>query len=46
MIDLEATYGDIYRITLDETATIPGQTRADRLWLQTITATSTSTGET
>ena len=34
MIDLKKTYGDTYRITFDEAA--PGETRADRLWLQQI----------
>src|SRR5512135_528800 len=36
MIDLRAAYGDTYRITPDEAAVIPGQTKADRLWLQQI----------
>jgi hypothetical protein len=36
MIDLKATFGDTYRITLDEAAAIPGQTRADRRWLPRI----------
>jgi hypothetical protein len=33
MIDLKAAYGGTYRIALDQSATIPGQSRADRLWL-------------
>lgn len=36
MIDLKAEYGKRYRITLDESAEIDGQTRADRLWLYQI----------
>ncbi len=36
MIDLRAAYGDTYRITRDEAAVVPGQTKADRLWLQQI----------
>ena len=36
MIDLKATYGDTYRITLDEAVALPGQTKAERLWLQQI----------
>jgi hypothetical protein len=34
MIDLKKTYGDVYKIVLDESAS--GQSRADRLWCQQI----------
>jgi hypothetical protein len=34
MIDLKATDADTYRITLDEAVALPGQTKAERLWLQ------------
>jgi hypothetical protein len=33
MIDLKQLFGSTYRITLDESAEIDGQTREDRLWL-------------
>jgi hypothetical protein len=36
MIDLKAAYGDRYRITLDQSAEIPGQSTADRRWLQRV----------
>lgn len=36
MIDLKARFGDRYRIALDESAEIPGQTREERLWLYQI----------
>jgi hypothetical protein len=36
MIDLKASYGNTYRITFDEAASIPGQTRAERRWLERI----------
>src|SRR5438067_1055735 len=36
MIDLKKQYGDTYRISLDEAATILGQSTADRRWLQQI----------
>lgn len=36
MIDLKATYGATYRITLDESAKATGQTREERLWLYRI----------
>jgi hypothetical protein len=36
MIDLKSRFGDVYRITLDESANIPGQTSEERLWLQRI----------
>jgi hypothetical protein len=36
MIDLKATYGDVYQIGEDQSATIPGQTNEDRAWLQQI----------
>jgi hypothetical protein len=36
MIDLKATYGMTYRVVLEETAAIEGQTREDRLWLYRI----------
>jgi hypothetical protein len=36
MIDLKATYGHRYRITLDPSADIEGQTREERLWLYQI----------
>lgn len=36
MIDLKARYRREYRITLDESATIPGQTQEERLWLYRI----------
>lgn len=32
MIDLKATYGDTFRITLDESAKSPGTSREDKLW--------------
>jgi hypothetical protein len=32
MINLKAKYGKVYRITLDESAAIEGQTKAERLW--------------
>lgn len=32
MIDLKSMYGDTYKITLDESGKIPGQSREDRLW--------------
>jgi hypothetical protein len=38
MIDLKATYGDTYRITLDDSTKIPDQSQADRLWLYRIPA--------
>jgi hypothetical protein len=34
MIDLKARFGDVYRVTFDESATIPDQTMEDRAWLQ------------
>jgi hypothetical protein len=36
MIDLKAQFGSVYRVTLDESAQIPGQTTEDRAWLQQI----------
>lgn len=36
MIDLKARYGSVYRITLDESAELTGQTKAERLWLYRI----------
>jgi len=36
LIDLKATFGERYRIKLDESAEIPGQSKADRLWLYQI----------
>jgi hypothetical protein len=36
LIDLKTQYGDRYRITLDESASILGQSQEDRLWLYQI----------
>jgi hypothetical protein len=36
MINVKAQFGHTYRITLDESAAIPGQSREDRLWLYQI----------
>jgi hypothetical protein len=36
MLDIRALYGKTYRLKMDESASIPGQTAADRLWLQQI----------
>jgi hypothetical protein len=38
MIDLKATYGDTYRITLDESAKVGGVPRDELLWLYRIPA--------
>jgi hypothetical protein len=38
MIDLKALFGGKFRITLDESALLDGQTREDRAWLQQIPA--------
>jgi hypothetical protein len=36
MIDLKATYGDRFKVTYEESASIPNQTAADRAWLQVV----------
>jgi hypothetical protein len=36
VIDLKSQYGARYRVTLDQSADIPGQSQEDRLWLQQI----------
>lgn len=36
MIDLKAQYGSTYRITLDPSAEMAGQTKEERLWLYRI----------
>lgn len=36
MIDLKATYGGTYRIAMDSSAALTGQTREERLWLYRI----------
>jgi hypothetical protein len=36
MIDIKAAYGHRFKITLDESAEIDGQTREERLWLYQI----------